>query len=381
MDWDLTGVSADVLAEVQSNLDEFWELPGSSNDFSLLGVIAHGDQSFRRERLEELVALADAQNLALHVTGTHEWFRENPDFCLRENFRAQWKDMDSDEKKEWHAQEKEKRDRFKNKNLKRLAGVHTSNYDTTKWEDKVEPPITEGLRAGVISYTSVNVPNRFFEEAFTTFTVTNTYNEANDRTYASIAETWTTTSKLDAWTGNAGTDDFLVDHDDDATTFFWSDRIAKADFYTDDELSNWCPRYSSKQDSFYAACEFSADGAVVLGGWGACEYVVWDSASATRRLAADETVTIECTADCLGCLVTACDASDNCENTDVSGTDAVIDTAGYEAIYVTYSSLCGEEAPPEDKPTERTKVFDRTWSGAAQLMTSLVALAAFAATI
>jgi len=157
---------------------------------------------------------------------------------------------------------------------------------------------------------------------------------------------WTMWTTDDATNTNGDSVEFLLNHDGDATTFFWSGRVAKNGAWEDN--SELCPRFSAKQDAFYEKCG-GVDpntGVIVLGGWGACEEILIGTGA--RLLAGKSSsskaydVTASCPGDCTTCLLTVCDSDDNCDSTSLAAnSDTVVNSAGITFASLTLQDYCG----------------------------------------
>lgn len=247
---------------LEDYFDEFWNIDGNDDFWVGFAVNSFGDNSFRTENIEYLHELI-GEHSGLHVSGTQDWFRELPSKCAREAHHDAWKAMDKNAKKAYLAHEREKRMRFKNQNLNSLNGIQSSSYDTSKWLNKVEPPITEGLHAALRSYSSTSAADRFF-----TISPTSTGDDMQTNDKHAM---WTEDGLMFDTDGN--TVDFLRNYDGDAETFFSSGRIARNNLSDNDNAI--CPRFSAKEQSFYEKCSYDVDGGIILGGFGACEAVLY----------------------------------------------------------------------------------------------------------
>lgn len=169
--------------------------------FDFIGSGSYGDQTYRVEKLEELTAAASTagiteSSLPIIIIGTQDWFREKPDQCQKE---ADYFEKTGKLPKHYREEDGESK-------TKRRKHQDSKNKDSKRRHDskKVEPPFTEGLKAGIDGYVATKVFNRFFD-------------------WDSTAANFITTAKYDLWTYSDSEKEFLLNADSDATTFYFSD--------------------------------------------------------------------------------------------------------------------------------------------------------------
>lgn len=281
-----------------------------------------------------------------------------------------WKSMTKIEKKAYLDNVHEQKMRFMPQNLNRLEGMVTSKYDPSRHLKTPEPPITEGLRAGMMSYASINAAGRFLNIHPTDSSV--------DMTRSNKWTMWTT----DAATVDGQSVEFLKNYDSDATTFLWSGRTAKNGAW--EYNSEICPRFSAKQDSFYEKCGNTdpTTGVVVLGGWGACEEVLIGA----RRLLAGKSskdITVSCLDSCQTCTLITCDALDNCTTRTIDG-----ESFDFNSENITFASkiiqdYCGSSlasvSPIGTTASPSTRTFSQSTKSNSVLSTAVTMLFALSA--